>query len=477
MTTISNLGVGSGLDLATLYDNLQTAEEAKLTTITDQQTKYQSQLSAYGKIQSALTTLQTASAALAKSSTWNSTSVTSSTTSFSATSTSDATVGSYTMNVQQLAKGQVLMSGAITSNSTQLGATTGTTRTLTIAQADTDTPLTVTLSDSDTTLQGIADAINGANGNVTATIVKASDTDYRLMLTSKTTGADSAMTVTVTGDDTLQSVIGYDSSTSSGALSVQTAAQDAIVTVNGVSVQRDSNTISDALPGVTLTLNSVSSSDETLTVARATDSNKTAITNWVNAYNSLQSTLSTVTNYVAVDAGSDSQSTSNGALVGDANVRSIQSQLRSQLSTAQSGGTYAIMAQLGITQDPKTGQLVVDDDKLTSALSSNPDAVTNYFVGDGSTTGFATQMNNTLTSMLSTTSGSTGIIQNAEDSINNILSTLSDRYDAMQSRIDATMARYKAQFTALDTLMSQLTATSNYLTSQFSSSSSSSSSS
>ncbi|MEN3753937.1 flagellar filament capping protein FliD [Mangrovibacter yixingensis] len=476
MATISNLGVGSGLDLSTLYDNLQTAEETKLTTITDQQTKYQSQLSAYGKIQSALTTLQTATTALATSTTWNSTSVSSTNTAFSATTTSEATVGSYTLNVQQLAKAQVLMSGAFTSNSTQLGETTGTTRTLTISQADTDTPLTVTLSDSDTSLQGIANAINNANGNVTATIVKASDSDYRLMLTSKSTGADSAMTVTVTGDDTLQAAIGYDSSTSTGALTQQTAAQDAIVSVNGISVQRDTNTIDDALPGVTLTLSAVSTSDETLTISRATDDNKTAITTWVNAYNSLQTTLASVTKYVAVDANSDSQSTDNGALVGDSNVRFIKSQLSGLLSTSQDG-TYAIMAQLGITQDPTSGKLVIDDDKLTEALSDNPDAVSSYFIGDGETTGFATQLDTKLTNMLSTSTGSEGMIQTAQDGINAILDSLSDRYDAMQASIDATMERYKTQFTALDTLMSQLSATSSYLTSLFSSSSSTSSSS
>jgi flagellar hook-associated protein 2 len=212
MASISNLGVGSGLDLTTLYNNLEAAENTKLTTITNQKTTYTAQLSAYGKLQSALTSLQTATAALGKAATWNSTTVNSTNTSFSAATTSDATVGNYTVNVSQVAKAQVLMSSSIASNTTQLGGTTtDNTRTITITQAGTKTPLTVKLADSDTSLTGIANAINKAGGNVSATVMKATDGDYRLMLTSKSTGTDYDMTVTVTGDDTLQQKIGHDS--------------------------------------------------------------------------------------------------------------------------------------------------------------------------------------------------------------------------------------------------------------------------
>lgn len=300
MASISNLGVGSGLDLTTLYNNLETAENTKLTTITNQKTTYTAQLSAYGKLQSALTSLQTATAALGKAATWNSTTVNSTNTSFSAATTSDATVGNYTVNVSQVATAQVLMSSSIASNTAQLGGTTaGNTRTITITQAGTKTPLTVQLADSDTSLTGIANAINKAGGNVSATVMKATDGDYRLMLTSKSTGTDYDMTVTVTGDDTLQQKIGHDSTTT--ALGVQTASQNAKVSINNVAIERASNTITDALPGVTLTLKSKSTADETLSVGRATDANTTAINNWVTAYNSLQSTIASVTKYVTVD--------------------------------------------------------------------------------------------------------------------------------------------------------------------------------
>lgn len=452
MATISNLGVGVP-GLSDLYDKLQAAEETKLTAIAKQKTAYDAQITGYGKLQSALTTLQTAAAKLAKADTWNSTSVSSTNTAFSAVSTSSANVGDVTINVSKIAKGQVLTTapGTIDSNTKQLGGTTGSnSRTITITQAGADSkPLTVTLADGDTSLNGIAKAINAANGNVSASVVKADNGDYRLMLTSKTTGTDSDMTVAVTGDDTLNAVIG------SAALKVQVPSQNAVVNVNGIQIVRQSNTITDAMPGVTLTLKAPSTADETLTVARASDDNKKAITEWVNAYNSLQSTIAALTKYEPPAVGATAQSSNNGVLMGDSTIRGVQSDLRALLTNVQSG-SYAIMAQLGITQDPvkgadgAVGNLKIDDKKLTKMLTDDPAGVQAYFVGDGKTTGFATQMNNKLTDMLSTSVGKEGVIQNAKDGINATLKSIGKRYDAMELTIEATMARYKKQFNDLD---------------------------
>ncbi|ANG93335.1 flagellar filament capping protein FliD [Enterobacteriaceae bacterium 155047] len=471
MATISNLGVGLP-GLSDLYDKLQAAEETKLTAIAKQKTTYDAQITAFGKLQSALTNLQTAAAKLGKVDTWNSTSISSTNTAFSATTSTGANVGDVTINVNKIAKGQVLTTaaGTIDSNTKQLGATTGTnSRTITITQAGADSkPLTVTLADGDTSLNGIAKAINAANGGVSASVVKADTGDYRLMLTSKTTGTDSNMTVTVTGDDTLKSIIGSD------ALNEQVKSQNAIVDVNGIQIVRQSNTITDAMPGVTLTLKAQSTANETLTVARSTDDNKKAVTEWVTAYNSLQSTIATLTKYEPPAVGATAQSSNNGVLMGDSTIRGVQSDLRALLTNVQSG-SYAIMAQLGITQDPvkgadgALGSLKIDDKKLTQILTDDPSGIQAYFVGDGKTTGFATQMNNKLTEMLSTSAGKEGVIQNAKDGINSTLKSIGKRYDAMELTIEATMARYKKQFNDLDKLVTKFNGTASYLTQQFSS--------
>jgi len=469
MATISNLGVGMP-GLSDLYDKLQAAEETKLTAIATQKTKYDAQITGYGKLQSALTNLQTAAAKLAKTDTWNSTSVTSTNTAFAATTSTNANVGEFTINVNKSAKGQVLTTapGTIESNTKQLGETTGANRTITITQAGADSkPLTVTLADGDTSLNGIAKAINAANGNVTASIVKADDGDYRLMLSSKTTGTDSDMTVTVTGDDTLNAVIG------SAALNEQVKSQNAVVNVNGIEIIRQSNTVTDALPGVTLTLKAPSTADETLSVTRSTDDNKKAVTDWVTAYNALQSTITSLTKYEPPATGATAQNSSNGVLMGDSTIRGVQSDLRALLTNVQTGSD-GIMAQVGITQDPLEGadgtfgNLKIDDKKLTQALTDNPAGVQAYFVGDGKTTGFATQMNSKLTDMLSTSVGKEGVIQNAKDGINATLKTIGKRYDAMELSIEATMARYKKQFSDLDSLVTKFNGTASYLTSQFS---------
>lgn len=129
MATISNLGIGSA-GLGELYNQLDAAERTKLTTITTQQSTYNAQLSAYGKLQSAMTSLQTATAALGKATTWNSTAVSSTNTAFTATTTADASVGSYVVNVNQVAKAQALTTGSYATNTELLGDTTGTTRKL-----------------------------------------------------------------------------------------------------------------------------------------------------------------------------------------------------------------------------------------------------------------------------------------------------------------------------------------------------------
>ncbi|KGI62507.1 flagellar cap protein FliD [Enterobacter sp. UCD-UG_FMILLET] len=420
MATISNLGVGVP-GLSDLYDKLQAAEETKLTAIAKQKTTYDAQITGYGKLQSALTTLQTAAAKLAKTDTWNSTSVSSTNTAFSAISTSSANVGDVTINVGKIAKGQVLTTtpGTIDSNTKQLGGATGSnSRTITITQAGADSkPLTVTLAD---------------------------------------------------GDTSLNAVIG------SAALSVQVKSQNAVINVNGIQIVRQSNTITDALPGVTLTLKAPSTADETLTVARSTDDNKKAITDWVNAYNSLQSTIASLTKYEPPAVGATAQSSNNGVLMGDSTIRGVQSDLRALLTNVQSG-SYAIMAQLGITQDPvkgadgAIGNLKIDDKKLTKILTDDPAGVQAYFVGDGKQTGFATQMNNTLTDMLSTSIGKEGVIQNAKDGINATLKSIGKRYDAMELTIEATMARYKKQFNDLDKLVTKFNGTATYLNQQFSS--------
>lgn len=472
MATVSSLGAGTSMSssLSTLYDGLESAEQTKLTPITAQQTSYKAKLTAWGVVQTSLNKLQTASDALKNTSAIASAKVTSTNSTFTATLANSATAGTYSVEVTALAASQSLLSPKATSKDADLGDSSIASRTITIAQTGQTTPLTVTLAADKTSLADVRDAINAKQGSVTASIIKADDNSYYLALTSKDSGTTNAMTVS-TNDTKLAEYFSYDASgAGTSNMTQKVAAADAKVNINGIEITRSSNTITDAPEGVTLTLSKINvGSPETLTVAKDNTAMTAAIQAFVDAYNSLQTTIDTQTKYTAVDQGTSSQNSTNGDLMGDGTLRNIQTRLRSMLSTSQDGGSLSTLSQMGITQDVK-GKLTVDSTKLEKALNEKPADVISFLSGDGSKTGFATQTSSLLTSIL----GTDGSLQNATDGINKTLKKLTDDFDRVNTQITATMARYKVQFTSLSTLISQMESTGSYLTQQFNAMSSSS---
>ncbi|MGD8162354.1 flagellar filament capping protein FliD [Pantoea sp. FN0307] len=463
MASVSSLGAGTSLDLQSLYDSLETSEKTRLTPITTQQSSYKAKLTAWGIVQTSLSKLQTAADKLKDTSSIASTKVSSTNTAFSATLANSATAGNYSVEVTALAKAQSLLSKSATSKDTDLGDSAMASRTITIAQSGQEKPMTVTLTQDKTSLADIRDAINQQQGSVTASIIKSDDNTYYLSLTSRDTGTANEMTIT-TDDSSLAQYIGYDKAATTNGMTQQVAAADAQLTINGVAITRSSNTITDAPEGVTLTLTKTNAgSPETLTVEKDNQPMVDAVQAYVDAYNSLQTTISNQTKYTAVDQGNGAQNTSNGDLLGDGTLRNIQTRLRSTLSTSQAGGDFTLLSQIGVTQDIN-GKLTVDSDKLNKALDEKATSVATFLSGDGSTTGFATQVSAQLKSILA----SDGSIQRAEDGINTTLKRLSEQYDRVTKQIEATMARYKTQFTSLSTLVSSMTQTGNYLTQQFS---------
>lgn len=474
MATISSLGIGSGLDLNTLLANLTTAEKARLAPITTSQTSYSAKLSAYGTLQNSLQSFADATAALNSPDVYAATTATSNNTSaFTATTAAGAAAGRYTVNVTTLAQAQVLVSGTAKDSSTALGGTsTNGTRSLSITQGD-GKPVTISLTDDQTSLAGMRDAINGADAGVTASILKVTDGSYQLIISANDTGTDSKMTLSVTGDDALNSFIGYDSTTNAGGMSQNVEAKNAQLSVNGIALERQSNTVTDAPEGITLNLLATTDSPATLAVKKDTSDANTKIQAFVTAYNALQTTFTNLTKYTAVDSNTDAQSTSNGALLGDSALRTIQTQLKSAISSAFNSNGISSLSSIGITTDPSTGNLKVDSTKLDNALANNTSDVKTMLLGDGSTTGVITKLNNLNVSYLDS---STGTIANAKTAVNTTLKSLTEQYNKVNDSINATIARYKTQFTALDVAMQKLNSTSDYLTKQFDAMSTSSSS-
>ncbi|RRO06524.1 flagellar filament capping protein FliD [Pectobacterium aquaticum] len=472
MATISFTGSTSGF--TAILDQLTTFEQSRITPVNNQEKAYKSRDTAFDTLKTALTKLESANEALTKANGINKTSITSGESkAFTATTSSSASSGSYSVEVENLATAHSLLSSEFSSSKDQLGTTTsGGTRTLTISQPGQEKPLEVQLTDKQTSLEGIRDAVNNANGSVSASIIKADDDTYYLALTAKDTGTQAKMSVSVTGDATLNSKLNYtsDAGVGSGAMQQQTAAENAMIKLNGITITRQNNTVTDAVDGVSLTLKAESTPGvaEKLTVSTDTAPMKKAIQEWVDAYNALQTTIGNVTKFTATDPNSTATDSSNGVLLGNSTVRGIQTTLKTQISNAQSGMSISTLNELGIKQNPKDGKLEVDAAKLQTALTEKSSSVTEFFVGDGKKTGFATQVNTYLDGVLDTSSGDKkGAIQIAKDSIADTLKTIGKTKVRTQLSIDDTIARYKKQFTDLDKLVSQMNSTGDFLTQQF----------
>lgn len=477
MTTISSLGVGSGLDLNSLLAGLTKAEQVPVTMLTNQQSSYNARLSAYGTLQSSLSTLQAAAAALGTASLFQGVTATSSATGvLTATATATAKAGTYAVNVTQLAQAQSLVASGVASTTAAIGGGAATTVTLQLGAitggtlnpatgtysgatftADAARPAaSITIDSTNNTLAGIRDAINGNPAmGVTATIVNdGSSTPNRLVLTSTATGAKSSMKITVSGDAAVSNLLANDPAATQN-MKQTVVAQDASLTVNGIAVSSASNTVAEAVQGTTMTLASTGSS--TLTLANNTGSVQTAITAFVTAYNNLQSTEN---NLSAFNVAAKTQS----ALTGDPTLRNIQTHIRAQLNTPQPGGTLTMLSDIGVAFQ-KDGTLAIDSAKLTAALNSNMSGVQNLFSSASGSTGLGAQLSTLITGF----SDMGGALQSATDGVNKTLRSLATQIASAQSVADDTIARYKLQFNQLDVLMSSMKSTSSYLTAQFAS--------
>ncbi|MDE9437146.1 flagellar filament capping protein FliD [Xenorhabdus bovienii] len=472
MASISSLGAGSGMDLGSILDKLQAAERKRLEPLAQQQTSYKAKLTGFGTLKGSLEKLKSASEELKKFDKLNTTKVSEDHKTFTPTTDSKASPGNYIIEINQLAKAQSLQSPAVSDVKSPQGEKLGEgkTRTIVITQPGeekTMSIMSIPLKDDETSLVEIRDAINKQEGNVNASIIKATDDKNHLILTSKKAGTKSIMTVEVQGDTKLNDLLNYtpDDKVGSGAMKQTVEAADAKLKVNGIEIERQTNEIKDAPEGITLTLKKLTEKDEagnpkpeTLVVSRDIEPTKEAIKKWVDAYNGVQTTFESLTKFKPVAKG-ESASKDNGALLGDGTLKSIQSQLRHQLFSPQDVADIATINKLGIKQK-LDGTLEISNEKLEKNLKEKPANVKAFFMGDGEKTGFATQTYNILKQTLDSHEGT---IATATEGINKRLKTLERQVEQTNKNIDATIERYKRQFTELDKLVNSLKSTSSSL--------------
>jgi len=445
--TLATPGIGSGLDINGLVSKLMAVEQQPLNQLSTKQTSFQSKLSTYGSLKGVLSSLQTAAKALETKSNLSITKATSAdTTVLSASSSATAVAGSYNVVVTHLAQAQKLASGGYAS--TTAAVATGTLPAdLTITYADpAKTPLNISIDSSHNTLAGIRDTINGANAGITASIINDGTTNgNRLVISANNTGALNGVSLSST-DPGLSAL--------ATGMTEKVVPQNAQFTVDGIAVTKSSNTVTDAIQGVTLNIAKLGTSQ--VTVAQDTDTITSNIQAFVTAYNNLNSFIKTNTAY-------DPVSQRGAALAGDSSTRSIQQALRNIFNTAVSGAPsgQSRLTDIGISFQ-KDGSLAVDSAKLKTALADPNVDIANVFAKTTSTTGYASQINTTITGMLATG----GVVASRTEGINATLKSIENQKTALSDRLAKIQKTYLAQFNALDSTIASMNSTSSYLTQQ-----------
>ena len=442
-SSLASPGIGSGLDVNGLVSKLMAVEQLPLTQLNNQESSYQSEISAYGTIKGYLSAFQTAAQALEAPANFTVTKASvADATVLSATSSTTAVAGNYNVAVTQLAQAQKLASAGYASTSTAVASGTLPV-TLTLNYTDTSkTAVNISIDSSNNTLTGIRDAINNANAGVSASIIN-DGTNNRLILSSETSGAIGAVSLSST-DAGLGAL--------ATGMTTATAAQDAKFTVDGIAIQKSSNAVTDAIQGVTLNLAKIGTSQ--VSVATDTASITANIQQFVSAYNSLQSSIKSNTSY-------DATNNNASVLTGDSTTRFIQQTIHNIFNTAVSGAPsgQSHLTDIGISFQ-KDGTLAVDATKLSAALANPSINVANIFAKSGSVTGYASQIDTAIGNML----GSGGLLTSRTDGLNTTIKSMESRKTALSARLATMQKTYLAQFNALDSTISSLNSTSTFLT-------------
>lgn len=380
--SVSLSGLVSGIDVQSLVSTISAAYQKPITLLQTQEQSYQTTLSAWGSLQSSVASLQSSVAGLQNVTSLNNRSVTlSDSAAVSATASADAPVGTYSLSNIVLAQAQSVYSQDFTSaDNTAVG-----TGTLSI-QVGSGAATSITVDNTNNSLNGIAAAINKAGAGVNAAVIY-DGTGYRLTLTGKNTGAANAFSVSVSGATGSLSALSYSvagsgtSGTATSGMIQSQAAQNASVDINGLTVTSSTNSVSGAIPGVSLSLLTAGGSS-TVTVGNDVSAFVTSVQSFVTAFNSTMSTMNQLTAY-------NGPSGQSGPLIGNAGIQTLRTQLLNLIS-GQGVGTvpgsqYASLGSVGVNLN-QDGTLTLDTGTLTNALNSNYAEVSGLFGQVGTTT-------------------------------------------------------------------------------------------
>jgi flagellar hook-associated protein 2 len=471
---ISSTGIGSNLPVESIVTQLMAVERKPASLLEAATTTMKSQLSTYGQLQSYVSALQDKSRSMASTTLWSQTIATSSdATVASVTTGTNTAAGSYSLTVSQLAVAQTASSTAVPAKThnvgqgkltIELGSWTGDPATFGLKAGASS--VTVDIGEGESSLAAVRDKINAAGAGVVATVIYDA-TGARLSIRSTDTGVANGFRIsaeeTAPGDDGASlSMFAFDPASGSGGMTENMKAQDAKAKLNGLDITSASNTLSDVADGLTIKLLKKSESPIDLSVAQDTESMKTAVNDFVKAYNDLSSFIQTQTKYNA-------DSKTAGKLQGDRTVIGLQAQMREIIRGVNSSPkTLRTLSDAGIEVQKDGYTIAVNSKKLNAALADPAEMKKLMMSGDSaneSTWGLISRFNSMATNALA----AEGPLTTRQEGIQASIKRNNDRVADMEVRLAATEERIRKQYQTLDSNMAKLSALNSYVSTQLSS--------
>lgn len=425
-------GMGSGLDVNSIIEQLIEADSVKLKNLETKEKTLEIQLSAYGSIKNKVDNLNAAISTLSNSSNYTSRKLElSSNASIKATLNGKPEVCSYNISIENLASAHKLSSKGFASIDTQL-STTGS---LKISSGNNNFTINIK---SDDTLQDVKKAINDHDDNhgVTASILEVNNMgqqEFRLIISTNQTGVDNTIY--------FENEIG-DLLTNFDLTHEISAAQNAKINFDGFTIYSQNNSFNNVISGVNFTATSCDNTKTTLSISDESTDISSMVTDFVKSYNDLLSTLGTLGSY------------SDGALHGDTTLARIKALLRRDIAP--------LLTSSGIITQEKSGSLSVSHDNLNTKIATSNEAVIELFTN--SSIGIAIQMQNVISNLTT----KDGVLSSRTKSIDNAIHSVEQRVEKEKNHLDVLQESYRKQFSSLDSLLSNLNATSDYLTNQLS---------
>jgi flagellar hook-associated protein 2 len=440
-------GLASGIDTSSIIDQLMALERRPIDQLKTRQSGLRTQISTIGDISAKLASLSASAKALGTGGTL-ATKIESTNTSFAATSGSGATAGQHTIKVTDLAAAAQRRSNGFTD--VGAGIKGGNIRMEVMG-----TEVMVPIADG-ATLSDVAMAIRNANSAVSATVVNDGTKSY-LSLINRETGFP------LTSDATHALNVSHEPSGTSNPANADLSfdpvqeASNAKLIVNGLAITRSSNSIGDVIPGVTLSIKSVTTTvNETLVIGNDSAATSTNLNKFVSAYNE---TLKIIQGQLQATELTDRSKT----LAGDTTLQGLQRNLQRLAIGVVGTGAVRTLADLGI-KTARDGSLSLDQPTLEKAMTRDAAAANEIF-------GNATAGLGAMTESLSKRYTSTldGLLSTRKNGINDSIKRMDGEIEKMERRVDSRRLHLIAQFTSMEKIVSSLKSTGNFMTQQFAS--------